>query len=124
VALGKVAGVTSQGDRIVVKSFDLAYFPASVKALSEAKLNTYALNARRMIVSVPPVPRQQGAESASHFEKLGEEVKVAIRTIRQDARKQIACRGRGSEQAVLEATNAVVEEIERLVRPKVIEIGV
>ena len=43
--------------------------------------------------------------------------------IRQDARKQIAARGRGLERAVQEATDAAVEEIEGLVRAKVDGVG-
>ena len=43
--------------------------------------------------------------------------------IRQDARKQIAARGRGSERAVQEATDAAIEEIERLVKAKVANLG-
>ena len=60
---------------------------------------------------------------ARHVGKLGDEAKVAVRMIRQDARKQIAARGRGSERAVLAATDEAVEEIERLVRAKVDGIG-
>ena len=41
----------------------------------------------------------------------------------EDARKQIAARGRGSERAVQEATDAAVAEIERLVNAKVAEAG-
>ncbi len=58
-----------------------------------------------------------------HVRKLGEEAKVAVRAVRQDARKQIAARGRGSERAVQEATDAAVEEIERLVKAKTTELG-
>jgi ribosome recycling factor len=43
--------------------------------------------------------------------------------IRQDARKQIATRGRGSERAVQEATDTAVAEIDRLAKAKIDEIG-
>src|SRR4051794_27729928 len=122
VALGRVAGVTSQGGRIVVTPFDPSHVPAVVKALTEARLNAYALNPRSVAVSVPPVSGEQRSELARHVRKLGEEARVAIRAIRQEARKQIAARGRGSERAVQEATDAAVEEVERLVRAKVSEI--
>jgi ribosome recycling factor len=123
VALGKVAGVTGQGDRIVVRPFDPADVPAVVKALTGARLNAYALDPRTVAVSVPPVSGEQRAEIARHVKKLGEGAKVAVRSIRQDARKQIAARGRGSERAVQEATDAAVEEIERLVKAKMSEVG-
>ena len=121
--LGKLAGVTSRGDRIVVTPFDPANVPAIVKALTGAMMNAYALDPRTVAVGVPPVSGEQRAEIARHVKKLGEEAKIAVRAIRQDARKQIAARGRGSERAVQEATDAAVEEIEELVKAKIREIG-
>jgi ribosome recycling factor len=123
VSVGRMAAVTSQGDRIVITPFDPTTVSAIVKALTEARLNAYALNPRTVAVSVPPVSGEQRAELARHVKKLGEEAKVAVRAIRQDARKQIAARGRGSERAVQEATDAAVEEIERLVKAKQVELG-
>jgi ribosome recycling factor len=123
VAIGRMASVTGQGDRIIITPFDQANVPAVVKALSEARLNAYALNPRAACVGVPPISGEQRAELARHVKKLGEEAKVAIRSIRQDARKEIAARGRGSERAVQEATDAAVSEIESLLRSKLAEIG-
>ncbi|MDR3636723.1 MAG: ribosome-recycling factor [Isosphaeraceae bacterium] len=121
--LGRVASVVSQGDRIVVTPFDSSTVPAVVKALTDAKLNAYALNPRTVCVSVPPVSGEQRAEMVKHVKKLGEEAKVAVRAVRQDARKEIAARGRGSERAVQEATDAAVAEIERLVKGKQTELA-
>jgi ribosome recycling factor len=123
VAIGRMASVTGRGDRIVITPYDQAGVPAVVKALSEARLNAYALNPRAVCVGVPPVSGEQRAELARHVKKLGEEAKVAVRSIRQDARKQIAARGRGSERAVHEATDVAVEEIELLVKAKSKELG-
>ena len=123
VALGRMAGVTSRGDRIVITPFDPAHVPAVVKALTEARLNAYAQDPRTVVVAVPPVSGEQRAELARHVKRLGEEAKVAVRMIRQEARKQIAARGRGSERAVQEATDAAVGEIERLVKAKTDELG-
>jgi ribosome recycling factor len=122
VALGRLASVTARGDRIVVTPFDPAHVPAVVKSLTDARLNAYALNPRTVAVGVPPASGEQRAEVARHVKKLGEEAKVAVRSVRQDARKQIAARGRGSERAVQEATDAAVAEIERLVTAKLAEI--
>ncbi len=63
------------------------------------------------------------ADLARHVKKLGEEAKVAVRSIRQDARKQIAARGKGSERAMQEATDAAVSEIELLLKAKFTELG-
>lgn len=123
VAIGRLAGVTIQGDRIIVTPFDPSHVPSIVTALTQARLNAYALNPRTVAVSVPPVSGEQRAEVARHVKRLGEETKVAVRSIRQDARKQIAARGRGSERAVQEATDAAVGEIDRLVKAKVREVG-
>jgi ribosome recycling factor len=122
IALGRMAVVASQGDRLIVTPFDPANGPAIVKALTEARLNAYALNPRTVCVSVPPVSGEQRAEMARHVKKLGEEAKIAVRSIRQDARKQIAARGKGSERAVQEATDAAVADIERLIKAKTEEI--
>jgi ribosome recycling factor len=123
VAIGRMASVTSRGDRIVITPFDQANVPAVVKALSDARLNAYALDPRTVCIGVPPVSGEQRAELAKHVKKLGEEAKVAVRAIRQDARKQIAARGKGSERAVQEATDATVSEIESLLKSKLGEIG-
>lgn len=121
--LGRMASVASQGGRILITPFDPAAVPAVVKALGEAKLNAYALNPRVVCVAVPPVSGEQLAEMSRHVKRLGEAAKVAVRAVRQDARKQIAARGRGSERAVQEATDAAVAEIERLVAAKQADLG-
>lgn len=74
-------------------------------------------------VVVPRVGGEQAAEFTKHVKKLGDQARIAVRMICQDARKQIAARGRGSERAVQEATDAAVEDIERLVKAKVNRIG-
>jgi ribosome recycling factor len=76
-----------------------------------------------MVVSAPPVSSEQRAEIARHVKKLGEEAPVAVRAIRREARKQIETSGRGSQRSVQEATDAVVAEIDRLVKEKVEEVG-
>ncbi len=89
-----------------------------VKALTEARLNAYALNPTTVSVSVPPISGEQRAEIAHQVKKLGEEAKIAIRSIRQVARKKIEVTGRGSQRRVQEATDEAVAEIERLVKNK------
>ena len=121
--IGHRAAVTSRNDRIIITPFDRADVAAIVKSLAEAKLNAYALNPSTVCVGIPPISVEQKAEIARHVKKLGEEAKIAIRSIRQEARKQIAVSGRGSERAVQERTDAAVKEIERLVEAKIAEIG-
>jgi ribosome recycling factor len=116
--------VVDESDRTVVTPFDPSHVPAVLKSLSESRLNAYTLDPRTVCVGVPPVSGEQRADLAKHVKKLGEEAKVAVRSIRQDARKQIAARGRGSERAVQEATDAAVSEIESLLKAKRGELGV
>ena len=82
-------------------------------------MNAYALNPRTVAAGIPPVSGKQQQELA----KLGDEAKVAVRMIRQDARKEIVAQGRGSERVVQEATDADVGAIERLVKAKLTDIG-
>ena len=115
--------IKQQGDRILVTPFDKADVPAVVKALTESRLNAYALNPNTVSVSVPPISGEQRVEIAKHVKKLGEDAKVAVRAIRQEARKQIEVSGRGSQRYVQEATDEAVAEIDRLVKEKVKEVG-
>jgi ribosome recycling factor len=123
VPIGRLAAVAGQGDRIVITPYDPTAVAAVAKALADARLNAYALNPRAVCVGIPPASGEQRAEMARHVKKLGEDAKIAVRSIRQEARKQIAARGRGSERAVQEATDAAVAEIDRLVKAKVAELG-
>jgi ribosome recycling factor len=123
VAIKRLGAVKMQGDRILITLFDRANVPAMVKALNESRLSAYALNPTTVSVSVPPISVEQRQEIARYVKKLGEEAKVAIRSIRQQARKQIESSGRGSQRRVQEATDAAIEEIERLVEAKVGELA-
>jgi ribosome recycling factor len=121
-ALGKMAIITRQGDRILIRPFDQAAAGAIVKALADSKLNAYALDPTTVCVSIPPISSEQRIEITKHVQKLGEAAKVAVRTIRQEARKQIAARGRGSQRAVQEHTDAAIAAIEGLIAAKVAEL--
>ena len=123
VPIGHLGVIKQQGDRILVTPFDNGNVPAVVKALGEARLNAYALNPTTLSVSVPPISVEQRGEIARHAKKLGEEAKMAIRAIRQEARKQIEVTGRGSHRMVQEATDAALAEIDRLVKGKIEEVG-
>jgi ribosome recycling factor len=115
--------IKQQGDRILVTPFDKANVPAVVRALTDSRLNAYALNPTTVSVSAPPVSTEQRGETARHVKKLGEDAKIAVRAIRQDARKQIEISGRGSQRRVQEATDEAVSEIDQLVKAKIQEIG-
>jgi ribosome recycling factor len=115
--------IKHQGDRLLITPFDKGNVPSVVRALGEVRLNAYALNPNTVSVSVPPISGEQRGEIARHVKKLGEDAKIAIRAIRQEARKQIEISGRGSQRRVQEATDAAVSEIDRLLKEKVKEVG-
>ncbi|WP_422930221.1 ribosome-recycling factor [Singulisphaera sp. PoT] len=122
VKLGHLATISSQGDRILISPFDKSNLSSVVSSLTAAKLNAFALNPNTACVSVPPVSVEQRQEIIRHVKKLGEEAKIALRAIRQDARKRIAAQGRGSERAVQAGIDAAVEEVEQLVKAKIAEV--
>ena len=81
------------------------------------------MNPTMVAVSVPPMSGEQREEIARHVKRLGEEAKVAIRSIRQQARKQIEASGRGSLKRAQEATDEAVDEVDRLVKRKLEELS-
>ncbi len=121
--INRLGAVKSQGDRILITPFDRANVTSIVRALTESRLSAYALDPTTVCVSIPPLSVEQRAETARHVKKLGEEAKIAIRSIRQQARKQIEVSGRGSQRAVQEATDAAIEEVEQIVKAKVGELA-
>jgi ribosome recycling factor len=122
IAVGRLGAIKSQGDRILVEPFDRAIVTSIVKALNDARLSAYAVNPTTVAVSVPPISLEQRAEIARHVKKLGEDTKVAVRAIRQQARKWIEATGRGSRNAVQDATDEAVREIENMVAAKLREL--
>jgi len=123
VAVGRLGVIKSQGDRILIEPFDRGDVAGIVKALNDARLSAYALNPTTVAVSVPPMSLEQRAEIVRHVKKLGEDAKIAVRAIRQQTRKRIEATGRGSRQAVQDATDDAVEEIESLVKAKLSELA-
>jgi ribosome recycling factor len=120
--INRQAAIKAQGDRFLLVPFDRASVPAVVKSLNESRLSAYAVSPTAVSVSVPPISVEQRNETVRHVKRLGEEAKISVRGIRQQARKQIDSSGRGSIRGVQEATDAAIEEIERVVSAKVAEL--
>ncbi len=123
VPVNRLAVIKAQGDRFLLLPFDRLSVPAVVKALGESCFSAYALNPTTVSVSVPPVSVEQRNQIVRHVKALGEEAKIAVRRIRQEARKQIESSGRGSLRGVQDATDGAIEEIERLISAKVNELS-
>lgn len=123
IPVNRLASVTGRADRLVVRPFDSADGPAIVRALTDARMSAYLVDPRTIAVGVPPISGEQKQETARHIKKLGEEARVAVRQIRQDARQHYASRGsRGPQKAIQDDTDAAVAEIDRLVAAKIAEI--
>ena len=120
--IGHVASVVSQQGRIVIAPFDRSLVPAIVKALTDARQNAYALDPARICVSIPPISGEQRAEIGRHVRKLGEEARVAVRSIRQDIRKQMAAAGRRPDRVIQEITDGAIAEIDRLLDAKLADL--
>jgi ribosome recycling factor len=120
--ISRLASIVPQQGRVVVTPFDRSMVTAIVKALSDARQNAYALDPARVCVSIPPISDEQRAEIGRHVKKLGEEAKVAVRSIRQDIRKQMAASGRRPDRTIQEITDGAITEIERLVDAKFAEL--
>jgi ribosome recycling factor len=89
VPIKRLGVVRSQGDRILINPFDPASVPAVVKALCDPRLSAYALNPKRVSVSIPSISVEQREEISRHVKKPGEEARIAVRAIRRNARKQL-----------------------------------
>ena len=122
IPIDRLAAVRAKGDRLLVTPFDPANVPAIVRAMNDARLSAYAMNPTTVAVSVPPMSGEQREEIARHVKKLSEEAKIAIRSIRQQARKQIEASGRGSLKRAQAATDEAVAEVDRLVKQKLEEL--
>jgi ribosome recycling factor len=120
--IGHVASIAMQQGRIVITPFDRSLVPAIVKALTDARQNAYALDPARVCVSIPPISGEQRAEIGRHVKKLGEDARVAVRSTRQDIRKQMAALGRRPDRTVQEITDGAIAEIDRLVGAKLDEL--
>lgn len=120
--IGRIAAITAQGGRILVVPFDRALVPVVVKALNEARQNAYALDPARVCVTIPPLSGEQRDEVVSHVRGLGEKARVAVRSVRQDIRKQLAASGKRSDRVIQELTDASMSEIDRLIGAKVAEL--
>lgn len=120
--LDRLATIRVQGDRLIVTPFDPTIVPAIVQELTDGRLSAYALDPRTVAVSVPTFSVEQRREIERHVRKIGEEARVAVRMIRQEARKKIAATGKGSERRVQEATDNAIAEIDKRIAAKTAEV--
>lgn len=115
-AIKDIANVSATKDRIHVSPHDKTRVNGIAKALEHGKLNAYALNPTTICVTVPPISGEQREEMAKHIRRLGEDAKVAVRSIRQAARKGA---DEKADKAIQKDTDAAIKQIDTLVSDKI-----
>ena len=71
LALAKIAVIGRQGERIVITPFDPASAGAIVKALTDAKLNAYALNPKVGLRQCSPAERRSADRDGPACQETG-----------------------------------------------------
>ena len=89
--LRQVANISVvEGRTLVVQPWDRSIMSACEKALQKADLGALPQNDGQVLrISLPPLSEERRRDLAKVVKKLGEEGKVALRTIRQDANKHL-----------------------------------
>jgi ribosome recycling factor len=81
---------TPQADMIVIKPFDPASLKDIEKAIKTSDLSIAPVVDGKFIrLNVPPLSEERRRQLAGQAKQMGEQVKVGIRNIRRDAKKQL-----------------------------------
>jgi ribosome recycling factor len=120
--LEQVSSLTSQGNRLAIKPYDLSIVDAIETALKASGLNAYKFSKDTVVVTEEAMSGEKREMLQDHVRKLGEEAKVAIRAIRKNHRPDKLS---GSEDEVKtadkklqEATDSSVAKIDAMVKTK------
>lgn len=119
VALAKVAAILQGKQTINIRPFDQSLVPAVERTLLDAKLSAYRLNPATVAVSIPPPSGEQREEIAKQVRKLGEEAKIAVRTIRQQSRNSAEP---WHAKNIQKETDAAITAIEKAIKAKLAEL--
>ena len=90
-AINSVANITvPEARQLFIKPFDRSCLKDIEKAINEANLGIAPTNNGEMIIlTIPELTEDRRKEYAKQARTVGEEAKVALRNIRQDANNQI-----------------------------------
>lgn len=136
VPIQMIATVASRESNILVTPHDRRHIAPIIKALTDAKFSAYSLNPSTVNVSVPPISGEQKDDIARHIKRLGEDAKVAVRSIRQGAKKSLVAEelrpaqspkvtaarlaAKSGDQGELQKeTDVAIQTIDRMVRDKI-----
>jgi len=89
--LNQVANLSvPEGNLIVISPWDATQIPAIERAIQKANLGlTPASDGKVVRVPVPPLTEERRKEMAKKIQKVGEEVRTAIRNVRRDANEDV-----------------------------------
>ena len=90
-AINSVANITvPEARQLFIKPFDRSCLKDIEKAINEANLGIAPTNNGEMIIlTIPDLTEDRGKEYVKQAKAIGEEAKVALRNIRQDANNEI-----------------------------------
>jgi ribosome recycling factor len=122
VPIGRFGVIEQEGDRILIMTSDERIVPSIITALKKTRLNAYALSPTTVSVSEPPISGEQRREIARHIEQLGEQAKIAIRTLHHQQQKGLESSDPSSLRSLKDKTDAATAEIKWLVKQKIDEV--
>lgn len=135
VPLSQVATVSVPDSRtLAIKPFDKQQAQAIEKAImtSDLGMNPTSTGDGMIRLAVPPLTEETRKDLVKQVKKIGEEIKVSIRKIRQDENKVIESQlkdksisendSHGLKDAVQKATDEHAKKVDKLLRDKEAEL--
>ena len=110
--IGSVANITvPEAKQLFIKPYDRATLKEIEKAINEANIGiTPTNNGEIIILTVPDLTEERRRDYVKQAKSIGEEAKVALRNIRQDANNQIK-----KEEYPEDEEKLYLEEIQELI---------
>jgi ribosome recycling factor len=130
----QLAGIHAPDARTLeIKPYDKSALPEIEKAIFQANLGLTPQNDGKVIrVSFPPLTEERRKELVKVIKKMGEDARIAVRSIRRDANDKIKTMEKAKsiseddfksgEVQMQKATDAVMAKIDELARKKEAEL--
>lgn len=117
-----LASTTSQNGLVLVRPHDPVILGTIQNVLKGAGLNAYLFSKQVVAVSVPPICGEERERVKIRVKKLGEDAKIAIRSLRKSERKSDKSlsedQRRASDKEIQEITDLYISEIDRVITDK------
>ena len=130
----QLAGISNPDSRTLeIKPYDISALAEIEKAIFSSNLGLTPQNDGKVVrVSFPPLTEERRKELVKVVKKMGEDAKIAVRSIRRDANYHIKKLekakeiseddSKGGEQQIQKATDAIIVRIDELGRKKETEL--